>query len=110
MAHPNVYAMAIHHPKILKPGGGLPRFTCRRKPNLSATSTLRRPKLRTQGKEEEMGDSMSPCPKLKMPLDIWCFRNNFKNENTPISNELVVERNEPTQRHFSEKDLNEETR
>ena len=27
--------------------------------------------------------------------------NNFKNS-TPVSNELVVRRNEPTQRHFSE--------
>ena len=27
--------------------------------------------------------------------------------NTPVLNELVVERNEPTERHFSEEDLNE---
>ena len=27
---------------------------------------------------------------------------NFKSTNTPVSNELVVRRNEPTQRHFSE--------
>ena len=29
-------------------------------------------------------------------------RNVFKNVSTPVSNELVVRRNEPTQRHFSE--------
>ena len=29
-------------------------------------------------------------------------RNIFKNVSTPVSNELVVRRNEPTQRHFSE--------
>ena len=27
--------------------------------------------------------------------------------NTPVLNELVMERNEPTERHFGEEDLNE---
>ena len=63
---------------------------------LSVTSwTRRRPQpLFPRGKKGEEIEVLANV----YPMTV---ENNFKNLNTPVSNELVVKRNEPTERHFT---------
>ena len=63
---------------------------------LSVTSwTSRRPQpLFPRGKKGEEIEVLANV----YPMTV---ENNFKNLNTPVSNELVVKRNEPTERHFT---------
>ena len=71
---------------------------------LSVTSwTKRRPQLFPWGKRDEIVVVANVYPVTgRNETEVVKVENNFKSTNTPVSNELVVRRNEPTQRHFSE--------
>ena len=74
---------------------------------LSVTSWTRRPQLFPWGRRNEMVVVANMYPmtegnETEVKVETVFPEDNFKSTNTPVSNELVVRRNEPTQRHFSE--------